>query len=55
MSSPYETDFAAGVLRGLQGKHTYEGGVAAGVIELRRRRNRAARRQRRINRLRGKA
>lgn len=47
---PYDTEFARGVLTGLQGKPTYQGSVHADEVERRRLRNRDANRARRANR-----
>lgn len=47
------TEFEKAVLHGLQSKHVYEGTVPDGVVEERRRRNKVARKSRRINRMRG--
>ena len=47
---PYDTEFARGVLTGLQGKPTYQGSVHADEVEHRRRRNRDANRACRANR-----
>lgn len=49
--NPYDTEFAAGVLHGLQFKQTYQtGDVDPEIVRQRRARNRVARRSRRINR-----
>lgn len=49
--NPYGTEFAAGVLNGLQFKQTYQtGDVDPEIVRKRRARNRAAKRSRRINR-----
>ncbi len=47
---PYDTEFARGVLAGLQHKPTYQGSVHADEVERRRLRNRDANRARRANR-----
>lgn len=44
------TRFHKAVLRGLQGKHVYQGTVDPGVKASRRAKNKAARRSRRLNR-----
>ena len=46
------TDFERSILAGLQAKHVYMGTVPDDVVADRRRRNRGARRSRRINRIR---
>lgn len=46
------TEFERAVLNGLQSKHVYMGTVPDDVVADRRRRNRVARRSRRINRIR---
>ncbi|MCG5431201.1 hypothetical protein LV457_02710 [Mycobacterium sp. MYCO198283] len=48
--NPYETDFAHGIVAGLQHKPIYQATVPADEIRRRRRRNSAARRARRSNR-----
>lgn len=48
--NPYGTEFAGGVLHGLQFKQTYQGDVDPEIVRQRRARNRVARRSRRINR-----
>lgn len=45
------TDFERAILHGLQFKQTYQGTVDAVTVAERRRRNKTARRSRRINRL----
>lgn len=47
------TEFEKAVLHGLQFKHVYQGTVPEEVVADRRRRNRMARKSRRINRTRG--
>ena len=47
------TRFERAVLLGLQRKHVYQGTVPDGVVADRRRKNRIARKSRRINRIRG--
>lgn len=42
--------YSLAILQGMQGKHVYQGTVSDSEIATRRRRNRAARRSRRINR-----
>ncbi|QEA10822.1 hypothetical protein [Mycobacterium phage Weirdo19] len=48
--NPYDTEFARGVMAGLQHKPTYQGTVPADEVERRRLRNRDANRARRANR-----
>jgi hypothetical protein len=43
-------DYQRVILNALQGKHVYAGTVDPAVVEKRRARNKAARKQRRINR-----
>ncbi|QHB37271.1 hypothetical protein SEA_GUDMIT_42 [Gordonia phage Gudmit] len=49
------TSFEKAVLFGLQSKHVYQGTVPEAVVADRRRKNKAARKSRRINRIRSNA